>query len=184
MMLPGILVSVVAFFFVQHLKGKLARERVGADLFKSKGIGGKLDGLSLQIKEGARAFLVEEYRWLAYFVAGMAIILVILFTVDYDEDKADATQGVRTAAAFVVGAALSAGAGWGGMMVATDGNVRTTVACAERDLNAGLQVAFNTGAIMGFTVVGLGLLGLSLMLLIVGAGYGPAATMQVLPVMG
>ena len=73
-------------------------------------------------------------QWLAYFVFGMALILLILFSVDYDEDKADSTQGVRTAAAFVVGAALSAAAGWGGMMVATEGNVRTTVACAEKDL--------------------------------------------------
>lgn len=142
MMLPGIIVSLVAFLFVKFLKVKLMRERVGKDLYASKKIGGKLDALSLQIKEGARAFLVEEYKWLAYFVAGMAMVLCVLFTA-MNKD----TQGVRTAAAFIVGASLSAGAGWSGMMVATDGNVRTTVACAERDLNAGLQVAFTTGAI-------------------------------------
>merc|ERR1719181_42545 len=57
------------------------------------------------------------------------------------------------------------------MMVATDGNVRTTVACAESDLNAGLKIAFTTGGIMGFTVVGLGLGGVSAVFIICGTGY-------------
>ena len=87
---------------------------------------------------------------------------------------------MRTAAGFIFGAALSATAGWGGMTVATYGNVRTTVACAERDLNAGLTVAFTTGACMGFTVVSLGLLGLSLCYLATGAGYDYEEAMQVL----
>ena len=87
---------------------------------------------------------------------------------------------MRTAAAFVFGAGLSAAAGWGGMMIATFGNVRTTVACAEADLNAGLQIAFTTGACMGFTVVGLGLLGVSLCFVVMCAGYDYAQAMQVL----
>ena len=74
------------------------------------------------------------------------------------------------AVAFVFGASLSAAAGWLGMMVATDGNVRTTAACVSGSLNDGLQVAFTAGAVMGFTVVGLGLFGLSLMLMILSGG--------------
>ena len=62
MMTPGLVVSCIAFFFVQHLRSKLQKERVGADLYKSLKIGGKIDGLALQIKDGARAFLVEEYK--------------------------------------------------------------------------------------------------------------------------
>ena len=79
---------------------------------------------------------MEEYKWLAVFVGVMAFILLIIFSVD-TVDGDGGTKGVRTAGAFIIGAFLSAAAGWLGMMVATDGNVRTTVACAESDLNAG-----------------------------------------------
>merc|ERR1719223_848053 len=65
---------------------------------------------------------------------------------------------------------LSAGAGWLGMSVATDGNVRTTCACKSGTLNDGLRSAFTAGAVMGFTVVGLGLSGLSLMFWVQTAG--------------
>jgi len=177
--LPGIIASVLAFFFIYWLVTKLMAHRVGKDLVKSKGIGGKLDFLALQIQDGAKAFLQEEYKWLALFVAAMSIILLVLFSIAHDDD-ADASQGVRTAAAFVVGAALSASAGWYGMSVATHGNVRTTVACAESDLNAGLTVAFTTGACMGFTVVSLGLAGVSVTFLVMGYGYSDANALQVL----
>merc|ERR1719181_459845 len=66
------------------------------------------------------------------------------------------------------------------MMVATDGNVRTTVACAESDLNAGLKIAFTTGGIMGFTVVGLGLGGVAAVFIICGTGYDDALAFQLL----
>ena len=82
--------------------------------------------------------------------------------------------------AFILGAGLSAAAGWLGMMVATDGNVRTTVACAKGTLNDGLQVAFTAGAVMGFTVVGLGLFGLGIAYIILQAGRAPPETMQLL----
>eukprot|EP00616_Rhizochromulina_sp_CCMP1243_P005949 CAMPEP_0118965760 /NCGR_PEP_ID=MMETSP1173-20130426/3287_1 /TAXON_ID=1034831 /ORGANISM="Rhizochromulina marina cf, Strain CCMP1243" /LENGTH=789 /DNA_ID=CAMNT_0006914423 /DNA_START=277 /DNA_END=2646 /DNA_ORIENTATION=- len=177
--LPALILSVAAFGFILFLLKKLQTFKVGADLVKEKGVGHRLDRLSGQIKDGAKAFLSEEYKWLAGFVAFIAIVLVILFTADPD-DNADRTQGVRTAAGFVIGAVLSASAGYAGMMVATDGNVRTTVACADKDLNAGLQVAFTTGSIMGFTVVGLGLAGLSLSYLILGVGFGQEPTFQIL----
>merc|ERR1712232_1180082 len=83
------------------------------------------------------------------------------------DDRAD---GGRIAFAFFLGAFLSATAGWGGMMVATDGNSRTTAACTKGTLNDGLRVAFTTGAVMGFTVVGLGLLGVSLVYFILTIG--------------
>merc|ERR1719181_1487149 len=64
-------------------------------------------------------------------------------------------------------------------MVATDGNSRTTAAC-KTSLNAGLTVAFTAGAVMGFTVVGLGLAGVSVALLIATAGQEPQSGMIVL----
>merc|ERR1719487_1606696 len=134
------------------------------------------------------AFLKEEYKWLGYFVAGLAITLLAIFSIQPvveldDDDAADKTNldGVRMAGAFLCGALLSASAGWLGMMVATDGNVRTTVACTKGSLNDGLTVAFTTGSIMGFTVVGLGLFGVSVMLLLLKANYlGFGPTLQIL----
>jgi len=81
--------------FTQPQVSKLKAHRVGADLVKSKGIGHKLDMLAKQIQDGAKAFLEEEYKWLALFVCFMAIVLLILFTVAHD-DGADASQ-VRVA---------------------------------------------------------------------------------------
>lgn len=73
--------------------------------------------------------------------------------------------GWQTAICFAVGAALSAGAGWGGMKIATAANVKTMEA-AKTSLNPALQVAFSGGAVMGFTVVASGLLGVTLLFLI------------------
>jgi len=180
MVAPALVGAAFAFLFIIFLHGKLMAYPVGKDLVaKRGGMGKKLDHLSKQIKDGARAFLLEEYKWLALFVLLMAVLLVVVFTAAPDSE-ADNTQGVRMAAAFIMGASLSAAAGWLGMMVATDGNVRTTVACADKSLNDGLQVAFTTGAIMGFTVVGLGLGGLSCAFLLFSIGYDYGPSMQVL----
>ena len=97
----------------------------------------------------------------------LGIILCVLFTVSPINDKAGSddgsTDGIRVLGSFLAGAILSGSAGWLGMSVATDGNVRTGVACAKGSLNDGLVTAFTAGSVMGFTVVGLGLSGLSLM---------------------
>lgn len=73
--------------------------------------------------------------------------------------------GLWTALSFVLGAVLSGSAGYFGMLIATTANVLTCKACTK-SLNDGLQVAFKSGAVMGLTVVGLGLLGLSVLLLV------------------
>ena len=183
MAVPGIIASFCAFLFIIVQRNKLMSKPVGKDIGFPK-----LDELALQIKNGAQAFLKEEYKWLGYFVAGLAITLLVIFSIQPvieldDDDAADKTNldGVRMAGAFLCGALLSASAGWLGMMVATDGNVRTTVACTKGSLNDGLTVAFTTGSIMGFTVVGLGLFGVSVMLLLLKANYlGFGPTLQIL----
>jgi inorganic pyrophosphatase len=187
--LPAFALAAVACIFIMYLHNILKKARVGKDLVESTTasgaesgtgpMGGELDKLSKQIKDGAKAFLMEEYKWLAVFVGVMAFILLIIFSVD-TVDGDGGTKGVRTAGAFIIGAFLSAAAGWLGMMVATDGNVRTTVACAESDLNAGLKIAFTTGGIMGFTVGGLGLGGVAAVFIICGAGYDDNLAFQVL----
>ena len=131
-----------------------------------------MNKISDQIKSGARAFLVTEYKYLSAFVLAVFVVLIVLYTLD--PPSGDKTDGIRYAACFIGGALLSALAGWGGMVVATDANVRTTQAADKEGLDVALRVAFTGGAVMGFTVVGLGLFGVSIFFFLVTLGYGDA----------
>ncbi len=103
------------------------------------------------INTGARAFLRREYTWVAGFVVVMFVLIAVFL--DY---------GLPWGApAYVLGALLSAVAGFVGMTVATMANARTTEA-ARQGASKALPLAFRGGAVMGFTVAGLSLLGLSL----------------------
>ena len=107
------------------------------------------------IAEGARAFLWSEYRILAVFI-GILLILIGLFI------------NWGTALCFLAGALFSILAGFFGMTVATRANVRTANAALESGMNKALAVAFSGGSVMGMCVVGLGLLGCSLIYLLTG----------------
>jgi K(+)-stimulated pyrophosphate-energized sodium pump len=135
-----------------------------------------MNKISDQIKSGARAFLVTEYKYLACYVVVVFAALLILYSLD--PPSGDRTDGIRYAGSFLAGAVLSASAGWLGMVVATDANVRTTQAADKEGLDAALRVAFTGGAVMGFTVVGLGLAGLSLMMYFVTLGYDDEELVQ------
>ncbi len=102
--------------------------------------------LMTEIQKGARAFLYKEYSWVAIFVVALAIVLAIVIA-------------PLAAVSYVLGALLSAGAGYIGMTVATMANARTAEA-AKSGAGKALPVAFRGGAVMGFTVAGLALLGL------------------------
>ena len=83
-----------------------------------------------------------------------------------DPPKGETVKGGwQTCICFVFGAILSAGAGWGGMKIATAANVKTMEA-AKTGLNPALQIAFSGGAVMGFTVVASGLLGVVILFFI------------------
>ncbi|MBK7154054.1 MAG: sodium-translocating pyrophosphatase [Sandaracinaceae bacterium] len=107
-----------------------------------------------QIQTGAMAFIKAEYRVLAVFVVCVAALLAAI--------NMSPGQSPLIAAAFVVGAGLSAIAGWAGMRVATYANVRTTAA-ARLGLPQALNVAFKGGSVMGMTVVGLALIGMAVL---------------------
>ena len=110
------------------------------------------------ISEGAMAFIGREYRTLAIFAVVIASLLWIFL-------------GPWTAVCYIIGATLSATAGFIGMRAATKGNVRTAAA-AGTSLAGALKIAFRSGAVMGLAVVGLGLLGLTSLLYIGTATIG------------
>ncbi|KAL7543864.1 hypothetical protein ACHAXR_013233 [Thalassiosira sp. AJA248-18] len=119
-----------------------------------------MNKLSEKIQSGAKAFLTTEYKYLSVFVLFVFAVLLVIYSID--PPTGDKIDGIRAGSCFLAGAILSASAGWAGMIVATDANVRTTQAADKQGLSVALRVAFTGGAVMGFTVVGLGLFGVSL----------------------
>ena len=113
--------------------------------------------ITQQIQDGAMAFLYAEYRILAVFVA---VVFALLFV----------AIGKMTAIAFLAGAVTSVVAGFCGMRAATSANGRTAMAAATGGQPAALEVSFNGGAVMGLSVGGLGLLGISAMAMWLGTG--------------
>ena len=113
----------------------------------------KVEEITSAIREGAMAFLTAEYKILIVFVVVVAVALGIFIS-------------GPTAGAFVLGAITSAIAGNAGMRIATKANGRTAIAAKEGGLAKALDVAFSGGAVMGLTVVGLGMFMLSLILLL------------------
>jgi len=113
----------------------------------------KVQEITAAIREGAMAFLSAEYKILIVFVIVVAVALGVFIS-------------APTAGAFVLGAITSAIAGNAGMRIATKANGRTAIAAKEGGLAKALDVAFSGGAVMGLTVVGLGMFMLSLILLV------------------
>ena len=112
----------------------------------------RMKEIAHNIREGAQAFLREEYRWVGVFVLAMTVL--IFAVLDYGRPWG--------AIAYLVGAGFSAMAGVIGMQIATAANVRTAAAAMTGGAEKALPLAFRGGAVMGFTVAGLGLLGISL----------------------
>ncbi len=106
--------------------------------------------LMTAIQEGSKAFLRREYSWVTGFVVIMAVLIFVLL--DYGRP-----WGALT---YILGAVLSGLAGFIGMTIATRANARTTQAAIE-GANKALPLAFRGGAVMGFTVAGLALFGIS-----------------------
>ena len=131
----------------------------------------RMQQIAALIRQGAMAFLRTEYKVLAVFVVVMFGVLVAFLPGD----------SLLVGLSFLVGAFLSATAGWVGMRTATGAAVRTTAA-AQTSLAGALQVAFSSGAVMGMTVVALGTLGIALLYWLYGGldGWGPSAIASLL----
>ena len=154
----AIATGALALIFALSLTHRVLKEDQGTDAMKEIG---------RAVQEGASAFLRREYTTLAIFVVIVAVVLGVFIDPE-------------TAVAYVVGAICSAGTGYIGMSIAVRANTRTASA-AMRGLNPGLRVAFNSGAVMGTTVVGISIIGLSILYLIfqditVVAGFGFGAS--------
>ena len=107
------------------------------------------------VQEGAKAYLARQYRTIA--MVGVVVFAVLLVALGLGKDW---TYGWHAAVGFVIGACLSAAAGYIGMMVSVRVNVRTAEA-ARHGLGKALTVAFRGGAVTGLLVVGLALLGVA-----------------------
>ena len=110
-----------------------------------------------EIQDGAMAFLQAEYKILGIFVVVVGALLFVL-------------NDVETTLAFFAGALASVAAGFSGMKAATSANGRTAMAAKNGGQSAALAVSYNGGAVMGLSVGGLGLLGISLVAYWLGAG--------------
>ncbi len=147
----AIVLGLISLGWAFQLYGKIKEKDEGTE---------EMRRIAKAIQDGAQAFLKTEYQILAVFVAVVAFALA-------------ATINFPTAIAFVFGAVCSGLAGWIGMHTATRAAVRTTEA-AKTELASALDIAFSSGAVMGLTVVGLGLTGLTIMYMVLqGTGGDP-----------
>jgi len=123
----------------------------------------KMKKLSGEVQKGAKTYLHTEYKYIAIFVVVVAILLAVK----------DIIEGeiVMTWLPFIIGAVLSATAGYIGMITATNASAPATQG-ARDSLNKALTIAFRGGSVMGITVVSLGIIGLSTVLLLVGGIFG------------
>ena len=159
--------GVVALLFAAFTASRVLSAEPGNELMRSIGD---------SIRAGAAAFLRREYMSLLPFVAVVAVVLGALDYTIFDHDLAVPA----TAISYLAGALCSGCAGFIGMNVAVRANVRTAAA-AQRGLNPALRVAFSSGTVMGVSVVGIGLLGVTILYLIfqnisVVAGFGFGAS--------
>ena len=145
-MVPGI--AVLALIYSAIIAARISKEDAGTDRMKQ---------IAGYISAGAMSFLKAEYKILAIFVVIVGSFLVV---------TADPVSSSKVIViAFVVGAFLSAFAGYVGMRVATKANVRTTNA-ARTSLSKALHISFSGGSVMGISVAALGILGLSLLFIL------------------
>ncbi len=145
--------SILALVFALVKAKSVLKQDEGTD---------KMKKISASIRAGATAYLNRQYKILIIFFGGMFILL-----------GAMAAAGLLTwfvPFAFITGGFFSGLSGYIGMNIATRANARTANAC-RTGLNNGLKIAFSAGSVMGFTVVGLGLLDISIWYFILKLGF-------------
>ena len=137
--------AVVALLFAFYKIAFVSKQDAGTERMKE---------IAAAINDGAKAFLFAEYKILAIFVVVLFVAIGL------------GLGSWITALCFLFGALFSILAGYIGMNVATKANVRTANAARTSGMNKALSIAFSGGSVMGMCVVGLGLLGASVLFLI------------------
>ena len=141
------ILGVCALLFAGMQAAKVVKEDTGTD---------RMEEIAQAINEGAHAFLMSEYKILIFFVAVLFVLIGV------------GIGNWVTAVCFVIGAAFSTLAGYFGMSVAVQANVRTTNAARLSGMNKALSIAFGGGSVMGMCVAGFGVLGVSAIYLMTG----------------
>ena len=145
LMILAPIAALVALFFAFFTARSVKKAEEGSERMK---------GIAESIRRGASAYLKRQYRTVGIFFAVVFVVLIVLAF-------AFGLVNKFTPFAFLTGGIFSGLSGFIGMSVAVRSNVRTANA-AEKSLNSGLRVAFRAGSVMGFVVVGLGLLDFSI----------------------
>ena len=162
----GILLgAIIALLYAVFTARKVMKFSEGNDLMKK---------IAASIRKGANAYLKRQYTIVAIFFGVMFIVLLVMAAFDL------LTWYVPFA--FVTGGFFSALSGFVGMKIATAANSRSANACRE-GLNRGLRVAFSAGSVMGFTVVGLGLLDISVWLILLKYVFPPESATEITGIM-
>ena len=181
--------TIVILALIAGLIGLAAASFFTWRVMQNDGGSGEVKRVGDLIREGAFAFLRREYTTLAVFVGVVFIVLLVLIDLNVTGNERIATllsggrfeaTGPWLAISYLAGAIGSALAGFIGMSVAVRANTRTAIA-AQTALNPALRIAFSSGAVMGFTVVGIGLAGISIFWLVfenptIIAGFGFGAS--------
>ena len=153
----GLVGAIVALIFALIQRNKVMSFSEGTDQMK------KIAG---SIRAGANAYLKQQYTTVAkVFIVVFIVLLIIAFA------SKGSMLSYYTPFAFVTGGVWSMLAGFIGMKIATNSNARTAQAASE-SLNRGLRVAFSSGSVMGFTVVGLGLLDICIWFVLLYFAFG------------
>lgn len=176
-------ISVIGLLFAWYLTGNVMRRDTGTD---------KMREISDAIKQGAEAFLSRQNKTIAYLAIALAALIYIIYAFVRAHNEHDpvspSSLALWTTVSFLLGAACSVASGYMGMWVAIRANIRTASA-ARTSMNDALQTALRGGAVSGFFVVALSLLGVAglfaivkelgviedvtkIPLLIVGYGFG------------
>lgn len=151
--------ALIALFYVILTARRVLKFDEGTDLMKK---------ISKAVRDGASAFLKRQY-------AVVTVFFLVVFAILETLTLFNVLKNPYIPFAFLTGGIYSGLSGFIGMKIATASNARTAKACTE-GLNKGLCVAFSAGSVMGFTVVGLGLLDLSVWLILLKYAFGVEAS--------